>query len=135
AQSPTPGMSSDTPPSGQSSPPLCKIAWLPSYCLYEQRPRWGGPRSSPRRTQPFEVGFDHHGHKLFQRGRGLPTESGLGLDGVAQQDVDFGRPVKGRIDVHVILVIQAHMTERQFAEAAYAGGAASGDHVVVGGGL
>ena len=82
---------------------------------------------------PGQVRVDHLGDHVGQADLGGPAELLVGLGGVAEQHVDFGRAHEARIDLHFLFVVQADMVEGELAEVADAVRPAGGDHVVVAG--
>ena len=81
----------------------------------------------------LEVAGDHH---LDQRGEvdlGTPAEALAGLGGVADQQVDLGRPEELGVLAHVALpVVDADLGERPLDELTHRVRLAGGDDVVVG---
>src|SRR3970040_658613 len=78
------------------------------------------------------VGIDHHRDELLEARLRLPPELRLRLRGVAEQHVHFRRAEKLRVYDDVLVVVEADVCESQPAHLTYGGGAAGGNHVVIG---
>ncbi len=60
-----------------------------------------------------QVRVHHAAHQTVEGGARLPTENAAGFGGIAQQQLDLGRPVQDRVDLDVLLPVQTGMRERR----------------------
>ena len=92
------------------------------------------PDAGPRavRSKVAEVRVDHHLDQLPEVDARLPAELAPCLGCVAEQVIDFGRPKQRRIDLHVLLPVEADVRERDLDEFSHRMADAGGDDVVVG---
>src|SRR5579859_7653598 len=83
---------------------------------------------------PLELAVvvDHHPHELREAHRRLPAELLLRLRVVADEEVDLGRAEVAWIDLHVLVPVEACVTERLVEELAHRMRLPGGEHVVLG---
>src|SRR5438552_6927946 len=84
------------------------------------------------RLQALEVGVHHQLDELLESDRRLPSELALRLGWIADQDVYFGRTNECRVDVDVLLPIEACAGESDLAELPHRMRLVRGDDVVLG---
>src|SRR5437764_11138602 len=81
--------------------------------------------------EQLEVRVDHQPDELIEAGARLPAELLLRLRVVADQVIDLGRPVEGRVGAHVVVGVQPDLVERDIDEVAHAVRLTGRDHVVL----
>src|SRR5262245_64969612 len=91
----------------------------------------------PRRSRTLvsdspEVGLEHHGDELLERGPGLPSKLGLHPGGVAAEGGHLGRTNELGIDLDVVPPFESRVRERDLAELLDGGGATGRDDVFLG---
>src|SRR5512141_1966647 len=69
-----------------------------------------------REARVLQVGIDHDPHELPERHLRLPAERPLRLRGVGAQVLDLGGPEIFRVDLHVLLPVEARVGERLLEE-------------------
>src|SRR4051794_10723618 len=67
----------------------------------------------------LDVGVDHQPDEVRERGLGRPPEHVARLGGIADQQVDLGRPEELGIDLDVLVPVEVDVRERQLAELAH----------------
>ena len=85
-----------------------------------------------RVRESAHVFVHHHGHEVAEPDLGVPAELAPRLRRVADQQIDLGGPQQRRVQLDVLLGIDADVVERQVHELAHGVGLAGGDDVVVG---
>jgi hypothetical protein len=82
--------------------------------------------------QACQVGFDHHLDQGFKADLRRPAQVTLGPAGVGHQGVGLRWAVEGRVDDHVVAVVEVHGGEGCLAQVAHAVELAGADHVILG---
>jgi len=85
--------------------------------------------------EELQIGIHHQLDQVFELGLRLPAHLALGLGRIADEQLHLGWAVVPRIDLHVLLPIQAHTAERHLEALADRVRLVGRDHVVVGLGL
>src|SRR5215210_1751583 len=88
-----------------------------------------GPSSAG--AEALEISVDHHGDQLLEIHPRCPAQILFGFGWVSQKKIDLGRPHEPGIRHHMLLPVEAHMTERGLYQLPYTVGATGADHVVL----
>ena len=75
--------------------------------------------------------MDHFLNQINKTNTRLPLQRGMRFRRITDQEIDLGRAIDCLIDFYVILIVQARLGERQFAELPYTVGLACRNDVVI----